>query len=84
MTRAAVNFALAAAQHLLRGAPRCSQEEINARLDVCRGCPLFDGTICRHGACGCRVNGRRRFFNKLAWADQSCPLDKWTAIVRDP
>ena len=27
--------------------------------------------------CGCNVNGKKVFLNKLAWADQECPLGKW-------
>jgi hypothetical protein len=27
--------------------------------------------------CGCNVNTKKVFLNKLAWADQECPLGKW-------
>lgn len=27
--------------------------------------------------CGCNVNRKKVFLNKLAWADQECPLGKW-------
>jgi hypothetical protein len=32
--------------------------------------------------CGCNLSSRKIFMNKLAWADQKCPLDKWVAINR--
>ncbi|HEX4000635.1 MAG TPA: hypothetical protein VHX65_18955 [Pirellulales bacterium] len=60
--------------------PACTQQQIDARLAICKACPLFDGAICRHADCGCRIRQQRSFFNKLAWADQSCPLGKWEAI----
>jgi hypothetical protein len=82
VARQAINFTVAAVGHLLRGVPTCTQEEIDARLAICRGCPLFDGAICTHRDCGCRVNRRGKFLNKLAWADQACPIKKWNAIDR--
>ena len=30
--------------------------------------------------CGCNINQKKQFFNKLAWADQKCPLGKWEEI----
>jgi hypothetical protein len=27
--------------------------------------------------CGCNINNKKIFMNKLAWADQKCPLGKW-------
>jgi hypothetical protein len=71
------NFGKAAIAHAASGLPTCTQEQIDARLAICRACPLFDGSICRHADCGCRIGQQRKFLNKLAWADQSCPLGKW-------
>src|ERR1700722_14719372 len=69
LVRRAMNFALAAFGHLLRGAPTCPQVEIDSRLSICRACSLFNGSICTHEDCGCHVTRQRRFLNKLAWAD---------------
>ncbi len=80
LARRAFNFSLAAIAHAVRGAPTCNQQQIDARLAVCQTCPLFGGSICRHADCGCRISQRQMFVNKLAWADQSCPLGKWPAI----
>jgi hypothetical protein len=79
----AFNFTVAAIAHVARGAPSCTQQQIDTRLAICRACPLFDGSICRHADCGCRIGQQRKFLNKLAWADQSCPLGKWAAISAD-
>jgi hypothetical protein len=27
--------------------------------------------------CGCNLSKKKVFLNKLAWADQECPLGKW-------
>jgi hypothetical protein len=30
--------------------------------------------------CGCNVNNKKIFMNKLAWADQECPDKKWLKV----
>jgi hypothetical protein len=72
-------FARAAWGHVTTGGVKCTTEQINARLEVCRGCAYYSGGSCR--LCGCRVNSSR-FLNKLAWADQSCPAGLWPAVER--
>ena len=76
------NFTVAAIGHYLKGSPTCSQEQIDERLAICKQCPLFNGKICTHEKCGCNVKDTRGYLNKLAWADQQCPLDppKWTRV----
>lgn len=32
--------------------------------------------------CGCNVNNKKIFLNKLAWADQECPLGKWKKYTK--
>jgi hypothetical protein len=90
--RRAANFAKAAARHVAAGMPKCSQAQIEARLAVCRGCHLYqvdaasEGTTsgtCTHESCGCRLSRRAAFRNKLAWADQECPLGKWGKAPAD-
>jgi hypothetical protein len=78
--RKALNFSKAAIGHLLAGSPTCSQEQIDARLAICRACPFFTGSACSHIECGCNVNAARTYLNKLAWADQACPDGKWGAL----
>ena len=75
------NFTKAAIAHAVRGLPTADEATIDARLEICQTCPLFDGLVCRHAKCGCRINREKAFLNKLAWADQSCPLGKWPAIL---
>lgn len=74
------NFLPALANHVLSGSPKCTQEEIEGRLAICRECPLFVANTCLHNSCGCTISDKQTFFNKLAWADQKCPLSKWIAI----
>jgi hypothetical protein len=71
----AANFAASTAKHIASGAPRCTQEQIDARFAICQRCEHFDGRACRK--CGCPVVRERQFVSKLSWADQSCPVGKW-------
>lgn len=75
MIEKAANFAAAAIQHVAAGAPRATQEQIDARFAICQQCEHFDGKSC--GKCGCPVIRERAFISKLSWADQSCPVGKW-------
>jgi len=70
----AFSFTKAAISHVVRGSPTADQGEIDHRLGVCRRCEFFTGSTCLK--CGCLVNSRR-FLNKLAWADQECPIGRW-------
>ena len=77
------NFGKALNEHIKMGQPVVNQEEVNNRLKHCHQCPLFKfnnnmvGGICTHNSCGCNITDTVEFFNKLAWADQSCPIGKW-------
>jgi hypothetical protein len=31
--------------------------------------------------CGCAISNKKIFLNKLAWADQECPIGKWKKLV---
>ena len=72
-----INFGKAILKHVSTGMKKSSQEEIDRRLSICNECPLFQDGICNHNECGCNVSNKQKFMNKLAWADQECPLGKW-------
>jgi hypothetical protein len=81
------NFSRAAIGHYLAGSPTCTDAQILARLAICKSCTLFaadaeqaDVGVCTHRSCGCRIARERRYLNKLAWSDQSCPLGLWAPI----
>lgn len=81
------NFSKAAIAHAVAGNPTCTQEQIDERLAICRGCEMFrkestreDMGVCAHQSCGCQLSREQKYLNKLAWADQSCPLEKWGAV----
>lgn len=63
--------------HIGAGFPRSSQKLINYRFDICSSCDRFDIKNSECMECGCNINRKRVFLNKLAWADQECPLKKW-------
>jgi hypothetical protein len=90
LAQKAVNFAGAAARHIAAGRPQCTDEQVEERFAICQGCELYEAKndsqgTCNHPSCGCSlkrvgVNGK----NKLRWADQACPLGKWTAVIIQP
>lgn len=75
------NFIPAFAGHIRVGSPKCTQGEIDYRLNICRECPLYVNHTCISQSCGCAISDKQVFLNKLYWADQKCPLDKWGKIV---
>jgi len=64
--------------HIGAGFPKSSQKQINERYSICKSCEYYENDQCL--VCGCNVNNNRVFLNKLAWADQSCPIHKWEKI----
>ena len=69
------NFANAVVSHVSSGMPRCTQEQIIKRHDICKTCEFFKDDTC--GKCGCPLTRNQQFVSKLAWADQECPIGKW-------
>jgi uncharacterized paraquat-inducible protein A len=67
--------------HVWFGFPKSTKEQIEERLKICISCEEFDkkGSTC--GICGCYVSDKKIFFNKLAWADQECPINKWSKLI---
>lgn len=65
----------------MRGLPKTTQEEINHRYSICLSCDKFSDQQCLE--CGCNINDKKIFFNKLAWSDQECPINKWHKITRN-
>jgi hypothetical protein len=63
--------------HIYSGLPKSTQEEINYRYKICLECEKFNKVKSECGVCGCNINTKKVFLNKLAWADQECPLGKW-------
>jgi hypothetical protein len=77
LTKAA-NLATSAARHIAAGAPRASDAEIERRFSICQGCEFYDGKACTR--CGCPVVRESRFVSKLAWANEKCPVGKWSPV----
>lgn len=66
--------------HISLGLPKCNQQQINDRFSICIVCDKYDYNKSQCLVCGCNINNRKIFLNKLAWKDQECPLKKWAAI----
>jgi uncharacterized paraquat-inducible protein A len=67
--------------HIQLGLPKSSQKQIDNRFSICLDCDSYDQHYGQCLECGCNINNRRIFLNKLAWADQKCPLGKWKNLV---
>ena len=63
--------------HICSGMPKSSQKIINDRYSICIVCDKFDNINSQCLECGCNINRKKQFMNKLAWFDQQCPLNKW-------
>lgn len=61
--------------HISLGLPKSSKKQILERYDICQVCDKFSKNQCM--ICGCNINNKSIFLNKLAWADQKCPINKW-------
>lgn len=68
--------------HIQRGLPKSSQSTINYRYQICISCDQFDDSNHQCTVCGCNISNQKIFLNKLAWADQQCPLNKWTRTIK--
>lgn len=69
--------------HIYSGLPKSTQEEIDTRYGICLSCDSFDNKNSQCLECGCNISNKSIFLNKLAWADQKCPLDKWPRIEKN-
>lgn len=74
----AANFAASAIKHVAAGAPRCTQEQVDARFAICQQCEHYDGKACR--LCGCPVVREQAYISKLSWANEKCPAGKWGPV----
>jgi hypothetical protein len=72
-----ITFLKALFWHVSSGCPKSPKSLIDQRYDICKQCEYLDveNSQCLH--CGCNINNKKIFMNKLAWADQKCPIDKW-------
>jgi uncharacterized paraquat-inducible protein A len=66
--------------HVWSGFPKSTQKEIDRRWNICISCDQFDKENHQCSICGCNLSQKKEFMNKLAWADQECPLKKWQKI----
>jgi ribosomal protein L37E len=68
--------------HIWAGSPKSTSAEILHRHTICMECDQFNHSKSECNICGCSISKKKRFLNKLAWADQECPLNKWNKIQR--
>jgi uncharacterized paraquat-inducible protein A len=68
--------------HVWNGFPKTTQSEIFDRYSICIECENFNPKKSQCDICGCAISKKSIFLNKLAWADQECPINKWSKIIR--
>lgn len=68
--------------HIYSGFPKSNNQEILYRYNICEQCEEFDRNKKQCNVCGCYLSKKKKFLNKLAWADQECPKGKWPKIKR--
>jgi hypothetical protein len=66
--------------HIYAGSPKSTQEQILDRYKICISCDEYNLSKSECGICGCAISKKSKFLNKLAWADQECPIGKWKKI----
>jgi len=66
--------------HIYAGSPKSNQEQILDRYKICILCDEYNLIKSECGICGCAISKKSKFLNKLAWADQECPIGKWKKI----
>ena len=76
-----ITFLKALWWHVWLGFPKSSMDQIHTRFNICHQCEWYDRKASQCLVCGCFINNQKIFLNKLAWADQKCPLDKWDSLV---
>ena len=67
--------------HIQAGLPKSSKAQILERYAICLSCEKYNKERSECGVCGCLISNRKKFLNKLAWADQECPIGKWEKII---
>jgi uncharacterized paraquat-inducible protein A len=67
--------------HVYSGSPKSTLQQITSRYIICKTCEEFDYERSQCNICGCNINVKKQFLNKLAWADQECPIGKWKKLV---
>jgi len=68
--------------HVYAGFPKTTNDEIQYRYAICLRCEDFNPRQSQCNVCGCSLSRKSKFLNKLAWADQECPKQKWPKIIR--
>lgn len=68
--------------HIYSGFPKSTHTEILYRYEICTPCEQFNAKKQQCNVCGCYLSKKKKFLNKLAWADQECPIGKWPKIKR--
>lgn len=82
--RKGINLAKATFQHVAAGLPKCSEQQMAARLEICKRCELYNHAAQMCSQCGCNTSPDA-FVSKTSWKDQVCPHprgNKWAEIDR--
>ena len=76
-----INFLRSLWWHIWLGFPKSTPLQILDRYAICEACEEFDPKGSQCLVCGCSLSKKKNFMNKLAWADQKCPIGKWPSLI---
>ena len=71
------NFGRAVTKDVITGMKRCTEEEMDQRVEICKGCEFYNEAGQECLKCGCPMNRKRIYRNKVYWKSGKCPIGKW-------
>lgn len=76
-----LGFARSVSKWVLSGKPYRSESEIEGIfMTKCSPCEHFEREFDGAGSCrlcGCNLKKSGQYFNKIAWASEKCPDNRW-------
>ena len=75
--RRGINYVRAWLRWTAAGCPVREPGEVDAIRETCRACEYFDDQNCTHKKCGCAVAKGNWWGDKVKWATEHCPIEKW-------
>lgn len=79
----AINFSSAVVHDVATGMQRCTEEEMDERIEICKTCPFYNHEDSSCNKCGCPLSREKIYRNKLYWKSSGCPIGKWPDLTEN-
>lgn len=79
----AINFSSAVVHDVATGMQRCTEEEMDERIEICKTCPFYNHEDSSCNKCGCSLSRKKIYRNKLYWKSTGCPIGKWPDLTEN-